>query len=349
MEINYLELQKIRLIKNGLVAKFSDIETCVKSLCGIQSQYQTYGIISIFNRVDQFEIKDFFENQNLLKSWGQRTTLHIYHREDYNLVSSIYKDVDNWVYKYIKDLGVDYKDCLFVIREYIINSSKSIVIKKELTEILPSEHADKLMEWSGILILATLHQILYGVINSKDEKIYSLNKTPSHKYNRRILIEKYFQYFSPASISDFLHWSGLKSKDIAIDLREYLQDKPFFNLGMKKYYYDVLPNSNIEINYPIILGKFDPLLVSYNDKKWILGDKDSNIIWKAAGQIEGVILTEEGLIGTWHYKLKIDSIVYKVKEVKKIPQQMKKLINKKFKTMNAILNRKSNKVLYLRR
>jgi len=347
MEISYLELQKIRLIKNGLVSRFSNIETCVKALCGIQSQYQMYGIISIFNRVEQFKIKDFFENSNLLKSWGQRTTLHVYHKEDCDLISAIYKDVDNWVYKYAKTLGVDYKECLLAIRNYIVNNSKAVVSKKELAEILPNDVADELMNWNGILILATLHQILYGIINPKDEKLYSLNELPSSsEVDKSILVERYFKNYSPASISDFLHWSGLRKKAIDSELNEYLQDKPFFNIGAKKYYYDFVPDDDNEIEYPIILGKFDPLLVSYSDKKWILEDEDSSIIWKVAGQIEGVILTEKGLVGTWHYKLKSDSIVYEVSEVRKISQKTKRLINKRFKTMNEIFDKSKNEVSY---
>jgi len=347
MDISYLELQQIRLQKNGLSKHFPSVEVCVKSLCGIQSQYQMYAVISLFNRVCDFQLNDFFDNTNLIKSWGQRTTLHIFHKDDYSLISSIYKDVDNWVYKYAKSLNVDYKECLLAIKKYFVNSPKLVISKKELTEILPTKHKKELMQWSGMLILAALHQILYGVVNSKDEKLYSINKEVKDISTKKKIIEKYFKYYSPASISDFLHWAGLKKRDVEVELSKYLQDKSFFNIDSKKYYYDELPNDMI-LEYPLLLGKFDPLLVGYKNKKWILGNYDSNIIWKKAGQVEGAILSEKGLIGTWHYILKTDSVIYEVLELEKISEKTKKAINKKFKAMNKLFDKKANKIIYLK-
>ena len=45
-----LTLQKIRLYNNGLIDKFENIDMCVESLIGIQCQYQTYALISMYIR-----------------------------------------------------------------------------------------------------------------------------------------------------------------------------------------------------------------------------------------------------------------------------------------------------------
>ena len=45
-----IDLQKMRLYNNGLIKKFKDEEICIESLIGIQCQYLTYAMISIYLR-----------------------------------------------------------------------------------------------------------------------------------------------------------------------------------------------------------------------------------------------------------------------------------------------------------
>ena len=40
--------------------------------------------------------------------------------------------------------------------------------------------------------------------------------------------------------------------------------------------------------------------------------KNKTLIWKAAGQIEGVILFSKRLKGTWHYNLKGNKIIFEI-------------------------------------
>ena len=87
------------------------------------------------------------------------------------------------------------------------------------------------------------------------------------------------------------------------------------------------------------LGKFDPLLVSYHNKKWILSDYDSNIIWKEAGQIEGVILDNNGIIGTWHYKLKNNCVLFNVKVLNNTKKINYKKIEKSLESIAKFLNK----------
>ena len=145
------------------------------------------------------------------------------------------------------------------------------------------------------------------------------------------LIYRYFKYYGPATRQDFLHWSGLKYKEIKEDLDKYIKKAKYLFIDKKKYYYESLPDSKeVKISYPIILGKFDPLLISYSDKEWILNGKNKTLIWKAAGQIEGVILFSKGLKGTWHYSLKGNKIIFEINEISPLTKGEKNRLEKKF-------------------
>lgn len=324
-----LDLQKLRLYNNGLIDKFESADMCVESLIGIQCQYQNYALISIYNRTNYK--CNIFSNNNLIKSWGQRTTLHIYHKNDYNLISDLYRQSDNWVYKYAKHLKIDYSKYLNSITDFFYENNKKTMEKLEIQNIIPKYKSKEIMAWSGLLILATYHKVLYGILNEEDKKLYKQNDIVDSKKINSDLIYRYFKYYGPATRQDFLHWSGLKYKEIKEDLDKYIKKAKYLSIDKKKYYYESLPDSKeVKISYPIILGKFDPLLISYSDKEWILNGKNKTLIWKAAGQIEGVILFSKGLKGTWHYSLKGNKIIFEINEISPLTKGEKNRLEKKF-------------------
>lgn len=324
-----LDLQKLRLYNNGLIDKFESADMCVESLIGIQCQYQNYALISIYNRTNYK--CNIFSNNNLIKSWGQRTTLHIYHKNDYNLISDLYRQSDNWVYKYAKHLKIDYSKYLNSITDFFYENNKKTIEKLEIQNIIPKYKSKEIMAWSSLLILATYHKVLYGILNEEDKKLYKQNDIVDSKKINSDLIYRYFKYYGPATRQDFLHWSGLKYKEIKEDLDKYIKKAKYLSIDKKKYYYESLPDSKeVKISYPIILGKFDPLLISYYDKEWILNGKNKTLIWKAAGQIEGVILFSKGLKGTWHYSLKGNKIIFEINEISPLTKGEKNRLEKKF-------------------
>lgn len=324
-----LDLQKLRLYNNGLIDKFESADMCVESLIGIQCQYQNYALISIYNRTNYK--CNIFSNNNLIKSWGQRTTLHIYHKNDYNLISDLYRQSDNWVYKYAKHLKIDYSKYLNSITDFFYENNKKTIEKSEIQNIIPKYKSKEIMAWSGLLILAAYHKVLYGILNEEDKKLYKQNDIVDSKKINSDLIYRYFKYYGPATRQDFLHWSGLKYKEIKEDLDKYIKKAKYLSIDKKKYYYESLPDSKeVKISYPIILGKFDPLLISYSDKEWILNGKNKTLIWKAAGQIEGVILFSKGLKGTWHYSLKGNKIIFEINEISPLTKGEKNRLEKKF-------------------
>ncbi len=346
--MNKKDLKTIRFINNGLIDKFEKEEECVEKLNGIQCQYQNYSLISIYNRTIKFKRENIFKNEDLIKSWGQRTTLHIYIKNDYNLLSELYKNKDNWIYKYAHKLDLDINEYMQSIDNYL-NTTNKIIDKKEIESIIPQYKAKEILEWSGLIIVSTYNKILYGLINEEDLKLYKKNDINLEKNNDiKSFIKRYFVYYGPATKDDFIHWSGLNIKDINKDLNSIIKELNIIEIENKKYYYyGELPNiKNHSIKYPIILGKFDPLLVCYEDKDWILDGKEKELIWKIAGQIEGIIVFKKGLKATWHYKIKGKKMIFEVYEIIELTKSEKNKIKNKFLKISKIFNIKNIEINY---
>ena len=262
------------------------------------------------------------------------------------MVSDLYCQNDNWVYKYANKLGINYNDYLNSITSFFKENKKEIS-KSEIKNIIPEYKSKEIMEWSGLLILATYHKILYGVINKEDEKIYKCNDININNKKISDLIYRYFKCYGPATKQDFLHWSGLIYKDIKKDLDECIDNCKYLNIDGKRYYYISIPDFNeIKIDYPIIIGKFDPLLVSYDNKEWLLNGNDKSLVWKTAGQIEGVILIDKGMCGTWHYKLKENKVIFEIKELTILAKSVKEKLEKKFTKIGKTIFEKEIMMIY---
>lgn len=146
------------------------------------------------------------------------------------------------------------------------------------------------------------------------------------------MLKQYFTFYGPATIQDFSHWSGIPQREFIHDFNS-LKQSLYCTDGL---YYSLKKPRKHTIDYPIILGKFDPLLVSYKDKSWILGEHDSSMIWRKAAHVEGVIIDETGLIGTWHYSAKPNEMTYVIKPITAIDVSF---IESSFSDLSRFMNR----------
>ena len=96
-EINEREIICQRLARNGLSEPFSEPLDCVRSLAGIQSQFQQYAEVSIMNRckcsLTMNDLAELYKSHEIINLWGQRHTLHMYAKEDWDGISDLYEPI----------------------------------------------------------------------------------------------------------------------------------------------------------------------------------------------------------------------------------------------------------------
>lgn len=329
-------IKELRLKNNGIINHYSNVYECIDSLHGIQAQYDLYAFIALINRVENFSLKELYSNNKVVKSWGQRVTLHINTKDNMLINKTVFSNSKNWIKKYIEELG---GDCNAIINQIAYaNYENRSFSKMDVQNKIEHQLKKQMMQWGGILAQASIEGFIYEVIDDSKGKKYA--KTEKKYLDRKLgydfaiykLIEKYIEAFGPVSEKDFAHWSGLRK----CDFKEYwdcFSDKyEQLRVGDEIFYYRNNGNYKNENNI-LLLGKFDPLLLAYNDKTWLVEEKYIKKIWRNAGQVEGVLIVDDSFVGTWHCNKKNGSLYFCLYEEQKL---RKRLMDEVSRRMNYI-------------
>lgn len=146
------EIAHNRLLNSGLLqSKFSSAEDATRALFGIQSQYQQFGEISLFNRVPNLTKENLqmaYDDKGIIKIWGQRMTIHMYTPDDWFYVHDVYANKNNWLRKHADSLGRDLDEILVQMEELLLREDK---VSKESFAALLGNEAKELMTWAGFL------------------------------------------------------------------------------------------------------------------------------------------------------------------------------------------------------
>ncbi|WP_428897052.1 Winged helix DNA-binding domain-containing protein [Parelusimicrobium proximum] len=360
MTISREELFYIRAVKSGLIDPFDSVEKCVRSLFGVQGQAQPFAELNIFSRVKNVTAEDLekmFASLEYIKIWAQRITAHVYHKNDWHLAACVYGDRGNLVLNYLKTDKSALERTLKALdtKEPLDKAKISAIIEREMSGV-------KVFYRDGLVTSqATMRGILFGVVERPHTKTY-LHRSNIIKDKEWLEIKKdegikqlfniYLRGYGPASVKDFLHWSGLKKKEVEHVLRDIEKefDKYEYN---KTPYYSVKKDKDIAKikkegvkNIVKLVGKFDPLFVAFSDKTWAIANKHQKYIWRAAAHVESVLLLGTEARGTWRYEIKGKTVNYNFELFLPVSAEDKKLIKKEIEKVSAFLGRKTGRITY---
>ncbi|WP_430535977.1 winged helix DNA-binding domain-containing protein [Listeria rocourtiae] len=358
MDLN--RIRNTRIANSGLGNSFELVENCVASLIGIQAQYQQFGEISLFHRVNGLSrdmLDEKYSRNEIIKLWGQRTTVHLYVPEDWSNLHAIYSPRRTWVRKHCEELGVDLDELLDRID--VLGRSQRFVSKEELA-VLMGNQAKKLMTWGGVLIESSLLGQIYAVPERPSTKFYAHRKwvdgistekwlADLDGYELDRLLHRYLTCYGPATLADFKHWSGLPNYALMNAFHRIEDGLERFDVDGKVYYYpeghmdfakcDLMPQVKL-------LGKFDPLFVSFADKGWLVDIKYEKEIWRAAGHIEAVMLIDGVVRGTWRYAIKGETIRFTCYAFERISAKDKSRIVTEAERLARFLGKQLQEVVY---
>lgn len=327
-EIN--QINNFRLFKNGLIKKKSTIDECINSLTGIQSQILTASYISIFNRVDNINLTDIkdalWNKKKIVRTWGQRDTLHIYDMPTWNIIVSSMCEDKSWFIRKIYKLAQDnrYKEIFQDVLNYI--KDKKSFKKEELLQLFKNreEYDLYLSSWGGLLIdLAKKGFICQASFNNNKPNFIHKANLPI-TYNSQLvnnieadkkLALNFINSFGPVEVEDFAFWRGIqkrKAQEIFYQVSNNLSE---IFVDNKKYYIltadlEMFEKYEFTTKSLILLYRFDPILVSYKDKSSMIDPKFYKRIWQQAGHIEGSIMLDGSIIGSWKYEKKKNQLIF---------------------------------------
>lgn len=332
-----------RFLKSGLLNGFPSVSDCIRKHFGIQAQMKQVPFIAIALRTlgtTLSQLNSMIQCERILvRIWGLRTTFHYYAIDDWALVCSFLQEKPNWFERRMRNRGIDYdslyKDVVSILtdKEFI---SREILVEHGIS-------SDYLGPWGDIFISLNNNGLICNSSSGAGNAVYANRnywcpnlpfKLMNYNLALSEIVIRYFSCFGPATISDFLHWSGMSNshhnhsivQKLCISLDELTEYEPDLWGDTESYLqYHQLDASSILNEHIFLLGKFDPLLLAYQDKSWIISDEYKSLVWRKAGHVSAALIIGGKICGTWTYKQTSKKVLITITIFKKCNVEFDKL------------------------
>lgn len=310
-----------RLCNSHVLNRLDSFEEVAKALFGVQAQIPNASSIAYAIRMNYPQYAGYletFENMRLIRLWGIRTTLHSYCLEDWHTVLSQISTEENWFVKKMNQRGIDVEALIGRATEIIADVDRfdrHYLLDGGIPEEFLGSWGDLLIELNNRGHICCLinddtkrkeYKNIRKYFDGKDRGPFQI--TDSMRFEIAL---RYFNAYGPATLRDFAHWLGRPIRQVAPYMDLIHGELSEISCGGQTYY---IPQKAYNSCYQAfrrfcrstqcyLLPKFDPLLLAYADKRWIVEEKYKQHIWKTAGHVEGVVLQAWKAIGTWKYRL----------------------------------------------
>lgn len=301
--MNYDEMISKLMSNLYLIKPCNDYIWVSEKLCGLQAQYFNNVMFSIMIRCGKGSTINW--NSRLVKTWTLRGTLHAIPESDLPIYLALIKNN-----AYITKQGYD-KDFLEQLSEdVLLNIQNGINSRTELKKVYKNtlNNEEKLNQlfsgWGGILtLLASQGRIAFSSVSNKDFIILPEKKLISKEEAIKILVNRYFTSYGPATYADAAKFLGLKQVEIK-QVAEKLDKFQELIMNHNRYYYIKNDEKFQDIPEIVFLTGFDPLIIGYKDSSRILPEEYKRNIITLTGIIKPSVILNGKICGTWTIKSK---------------------------------------------
>ena len=272
------------------------------------------------------------DERKIIRIWGFRNTLHYYCVEDWNLICSYLKKNPSWFEKRIRNSKINYDQLYKTVEEIVL---KANYVNREIL-LNSGINKNYLGPWGDIFIDLNNNGLICSSCKKRqaqyaNRKFWCPNmpfKWIPYDVAFKNIVLRYFECYGPATINDFMHWLGIPitKKNNQIILYEFkrigklkIYCENLWGLSEQYDHFNSINPKKILKEHIFFLGKFDPLLLSYNDKSWIVDAKTKSSVWRKAGHISAVILMNGRVCAIWDYRVtryKLIVYIFKLCECK---------------------------------
>lgn len=186
-----------------------------------------------------------------------------------------------------------------------------------------SSHFLMMAEFDGLICSGKMKNgnQTYALLESRIPKTKSLKREEALAK----LAQKYFTSHGPATLQDFVWWSGLPVPDARKAIEMIKPDFVSGKIGEKEYLFDGSNNFPKKINESVhLLPAYDEFLISYKDRDASLSLVDNKKTISNNGIFRPVILINGQVKGIWKRAKKNDKVVVEInffQPQKKVIQQ----------------------------
>jgi hypothetical protein len=156
------------------------------------------------------------------------------------------------------------------------------------------------------------------------------------------LAKRYFTSHSPATLKDFLWWSGLSSIDAKKALEYVRSGFISETIGSEKYWMiNSFPKTNNNKTSIYLLPAYDEFLISYKDRSASLSMPDFKKAVLSNGIFRPVILQNGQVIGLWKRFIQGNSVILEPEFFQPPDKVTRSLLEKKVYRFGQFLNKET--------
>lgn len=210
-------------------------------------------------------------------------------------------------------------------------STFDYLTRDEILTLLKKNNIDtKDNRASHILLYAELEGLICSGEIKDNNQSYSLlhkrvksNKTLNREEALAKLAEKYFQSHSPATLQDFIWWSGLNVKDGRQAMESIKSTFVLEKVDDVMYYFNNDSGCTKQSPRVYLLPAYDEYIISYKDRSKILSVNQSNRAISSNGVFQPTVVMGGQVIGIWKRILRKDRTIVEVEMVQAYNKSIK--------------------------
>lgn len=266
--------------------------------------------------IKDVDMEQSITDKTIVRTWLMRGTLHLVLANDVQWMIELLapRIIKNNTRRY-KDLKLDnetLKQSNKIIKDALADGGE--LNRRELLFIL-HENGISIEGQRGYFILqrASLEGLICQCqVNHNNATFISMDELPKSTLERddaiAELARRYFQSRGPATITDFMWWSGLLATDAKTGIKAIKSDLSTEKLGKKEYWFFETETTDYTISQRAhLLPMYDEYFFGYKDRSASLEKIYKNKI-RLKKHYKPIIVINGQIIGTWKRTFKENSV-----------------------------------------
>jgi hypothetical protein len=266
-------------------------------------------------------IDEAINNGEIIRTHLLRPTWHFVSAADYHSFLALSAPNINSSLKYRRiQLKLDEK--IFAISNPALNEMLKNgnhltreQITTEMAKLIPDLDSSKM---NHILMEAEMNSLICSgrIINKQptyalvNERIGNFDRTANFDRDNtlRVLADKYFKSHGPATLADFIWWSGLSAGDCRKALDMVKDELVSEKVENSVYWYNKTEISYSGVPELAFLPAFDEFIIAYKDRSAVINYEGHSRAVSSNGIFRPVVVYEGQVLGLWNKAIKKDTL-----------------------------------------
>ena len=369
IKMSSTQVNLFRLGRHCLSRRFNlpDPAYIASRMCGAQAQVLSAAEMSIGTRAEGMvasHVKHaLLKERRLIKTWAMPGTLHLLATEDLPLyVAALGRPLKQNVARWLDRRGLDHH-ASDKLSDAILKALKAgPLTRKELAtqvcRLLGADAAEWIEHsWGGVVKCIALEgHVCFGPNHGNNTTYVRVDKwvgdserisdnagnMPQDEASME-LIRRYLKVYGPADMRDYCAWSGLRVREAKGPWQALKDELVPVNADGRSLWLlaedmDALVATKIEPDIVRLLPNFDSYLLAHKNKDHIVHKDYYKQIYRSAGWIAPVILTNGYAVGTWSYRRKSNRIQIELAPFEPLESNVWSMVKAEAEDLGRFLN-----------